>query len=429
MAGAISSGEWRRHGTLLLPCTFGIMLCSMYGYSLGVLIAPLEQAFGWSRAEITSGAVIIAMIALVVAPMTGVVCDRIGPRRIALVGIPLFCAAFAFLSTAHDLVSWWVRWALLGLAAMTVLPAIWTAAISSVFTKNRGTALAVALCGTSIGGMFIPAITQWLIGQHGWRGAYVGLALIIFAIVYPLAWIFFRSPLDDKGKANQSLTTPIVAGMTAREGFRSAAFLKLAIATIIYSVAINGLTTNAFPILVAHGFDTTQAAGIAGLVGLGSLVGRLGGGLLLDRFDARLVAGGAVLVPILTSVLLLAMPASTEAAMAAAFILGLAAGTELDACAYLASRHFGMRAFGTLFGAINGMMLFANGLAPMLANHIYDVTRSYDAFLIGIVPAFLVTALLFAFLGRYPAFDGQETPEAPRPEPLALSPKPATGEA
>ena len=96
--------------------------------------------------------------------------------------------------------------------------------------------------------------------------------------------------------------------------------------------------------------------------------------------------------------------------MTASFVLGLAIGTELSSCAYLAARHFGLRSLGTLFGAMNGLMLFANGLGPMLANMVFDLTRSYHMFLLTASPAFLVTALLFLLLGRYPDFDG--VPEA-----------------
>src|SRR5262245_39125735 len=63
-AGAWDNSEWRQHWTLLIPCIAGIVLCAVHGYSLGVMIIPLEQEFGWSRAEITTGPLIISFIAL-----------------------------------------------------------------------------------------------------------------------------------------------------------------------------------------------------------------------------------------------------------------------------------------------------------------------------------------------------------------------------
>src|SRR5687768_2756992 len=109
------SSEWRQHWPLLLPCIVGIMLASVQGYTIGVMIGPIEQEFGWTRAQIASGSFIIACIALVTAPLMGIGVDRLGPRRIALVGVVLYCAALAFVATtSSNILSWWLRWALLG---------------------------------------------------------------------------------------------------------------------------------------------------------------------------------------------------------------------------------------------------------------------------------------------------------------------------
>jgi predicted MFS family arabinose efflux permease len=200
--------------------------------------------------------------------------------------------------------------------------------------------------------------------------------------------------------------------MTAREGFTSSRFYLLAAATVIFSTAICGLTANQTPILIAQGLTPGKAAAIAGLMGIGSIIGRLAGGILLDRWDAKKVAALSVLTPCINVGLLLAFPTSVEAAMAATFILGLAIGTELDAVAYLAARHFGLRALGLIYGTINGLMLFANGLAPMLANHVYDVTRSYHPYMWAVIPTFFLTALLFLLMGNYAHHAPEEEPAA-----------------
>lgn len=201
---------------------------------------------------------------------------------------------------------------------------------------------------------------------------------------------------------------PLLSGVTLREGMASPSFLKLASAVIVYSVALSAMTTNSVPILIAQGLDARGAAGIAGVIGIGSIIGRLSGDFLLDRLAANKVAAVSVLIPCISVLLLIAIPGSAQTAILASLILGLSVGTEVDACAYLAARHFGLRSFGALFGAINGLMLFANGLAPMLANLVYDVTRSYNIFLWAVIPACAIAALLFLSMGAYP----EQTEEA-----------------
>jgi predicted MFS family arabinose efflux permease len=414
-------GELHQHWRVLPPCMLGIMLCSTHGYSLGVMIPALEREFGWPRAEISMGMMIISMIALVGAPLVGLATDRFGPRRIALGGILVFSFALAMLSAATSLASWWLLWVLLGAGNMLILPTVWTKAINFYFDANRGIALALALCGTGVAAAFVPSLTNALVEHFGWRQAYVGLGLIGAAVTFLPAWFLFRLPSRaDQAKPGAIAPPRQIQGVSARDGFAQPRFLKLAGATLLFSVTICALTTNLVPVLLSRDMTAATAAGIAGLLGIGSITGRLVGGFLLDRFDAAKVAAASVVMPVVTVLLLLAFP-STGVAALACVILGLAVGTEVDCCAYLAARHFGLRAFGTLFGTMNGLMLFGNGIAPVLANHVYDVTRSYDIVLWAQIPACLGTAVLFLLLGPYPELD---TDEAPHQAPLA-DPAPA----
>ena len=67
----------------------------------------------------------------------------------------------------------------------------------------------------------------------------------------------------------------------------------------------------------------------------------------------------------------------------------------------------------TVLATLTALMLFGNGIAPVLANHVYDVTKSYDSVLWFQIPACLGTAVLFLLLGPYPAFPTeQEAPAA-----------------
>ena len=416
-------GELRRNWRVLPPCMIGITLCSVHGYSLGVMIPVLEREFGWPRAEISMGMMIISMIALVGAPLVGIAIDRFGPRHIALAGILVFSFGLANLSNATDLQSWWLLWVLLAVGNMLILPTVWTKAINACFDRNRGIALAIALCGTGIAAAFVPTLTNGLVEHYGWRGAYIGLGGIGAAVTFPLAWLLFRTPGDGgrRGSASRDPAEPApqVQGISAREGFVQPGFLKLAGATLLFSITICALTTNLVPVLISRDLTPAAAAGIAGLLGLGSITGRIVGGFLLDRFDAAKVAAISVVMPVMTVALLLAFPGAGMAA-AACLILGLAVGTEVDCCAYLAARHFGLRSFGTLFGAMNGLMLFGNGIAPVLANHVYDVTKSYDIVLWIQIPACLGTALLFLLLGPYPDLAAQQSPRpGAQPDPAA----------
>ncbi|MGE3690932.1 MAG: MFS transporter [Novosphingobium sp.] len=403
-ASPAPADEWRKYGTVLLPCLLGMMLSGLHGYSLGVMVMPLEQAFGWTRAQISIGPLIISCIGLVAGPIVGAGIDRIGPRPIAMAGVALTCAAIAFLSTATaSIESWWLRWVLLGLAVTMISPTVWTTAINSLFDRNRGKALALILCGTGLVGAIAPPLTNGLVEAYGWRMAYVMLAAGAALAVLPLVLLFFRSA-KDRASASGSQSARALSGLTASQGFRSTIFYKLAVAFFVFGTGAIALTTIVVPLLRSKGFGGGEAAAMAGLVGIGSLAGRFAGGFLLDWIDAKKVAAASVMAPMLSCALLIALPGSALQASAACLLLGLAVGTEVDACAYLAARHLGMRAFGSLFGTMNGVLLFGVGLAPVVANHVYDVTRSYDPVLWGLLPMCALSVALFLSLGRYPEF-------------------------
>lgn len=399
--------EWRDHGHIIPACIAGMMLVAIHNYTLGVMIHPLEQEFGWSRAQISIGPLMPSLAAVVMAPVVGLAVDRYGPRRIALFGVPFFSGALALLSTASDIVSWWGLYALLGVATMFIFPMVWTSAISARFNRNRGLALAIALAGTGISAALMPVVATWLLDEQGWRGAYVSIGILCFAVAFPL--VFFLFDRHDQRRPLPNASFAVVADRTAaRAQMVSKRFMLLALAAAVFSLALCALTTNAVPVLLAEGFDAMTAATIAGVIGIGTITGRIAGGFLLDRFDGRYVAALSVVAPTITAAILLGTQGSQEGATVACLLLGLAAGAEYDACAYLTARYFGTQNFGALFGLIAGIVLFTNGVAPALSNHVYDLVKTYDPVLWALMPMFALAAVLFLALGKYPEQAPQE---------------------
>ncbi len=421
--------EWRRHWKVVVPCFIGIMLISLHGHSLGVMIRPLEEEFGWPRAQISAGFLFISVLALLVGPIVGGFVDRMGPRRIGLYGLLIYCATLSMLSLANSSIwSWWGLWLVLAMGSMTILPVVWIALLNGYFFTSRGLAMAIALSGTGMGAAVWPIITNTLVDEFGWRTAYVMLAVVAVAVSFPIAFFLFReappreasvSPSGDRSQGSVQPGAPLadLAMPEAGEQIRSARFIKLAAASIIFAVASCALTNNIVPVLIGEGLTPGKAAATAGLLGVGSIIGRVVGGYLLDRLDGNKVAAFSVLLPLIPTTILLSTEQSHLWAGIACLVMGFSVGTELDCCAYLATRHFGTCNFGRLFGLINGLLLFGAGVAPTTANYVYDVTHTYDLVLVGLIPLFLITAILFLAMGNYRHLD----PVTGRP---ALAPVP-----
>jgi MFS family permease len=401
--------EWRDHWPVVLSSAAGVALGSIHMYSLGVMIAPLEEEFGWSRTQITSGMVITSLFSILFSPLMGMLIDRIGPRRIALTGVSFyFCTVLLLSRATSEIYTWWSMWTLLGISLLFIKPTVWVTAISSLFSSSRGMALAFILSGTGISSLLTPMLAYYFTEHYGWRSAYVLLACVWALPVLPLIYFFFTSSLDSHRRSSKTVTSkiPVLSGITAAMGFRSLTFYKLAIASLLMAVASVSLVVNLVPILTSKELPRATAVAIAGIVGISQVTGRLLAGYLVDRCEARIVAAICVLLPVSTSLVLLLFPISAPAAVIAVVILGLCAGGELDAAAYLASKHFGMLNFGTLFGAITGVMTLGVGMGPVLASFVYDLTGSYNLVLWAVIPLAMVASYLFWSLGSYPNFPG-----------------------
>lgn len=397
------AGEWRRHWPVVVASMAGVTLFTVHTYSIGVMIAPLESEFGWTRSQISSGPMIVAMLGVLMAPIAGLAIDRFGPRRVAIPGTVLLCVVLALLSTATaSMASWWTLWTLLGLAAVWIGPPVWTAAIATLFHSGRGLALALTLCGSGIGASLVPITTNYFVEHYGWRSAYLGLAGLWGLITLPLVFCCFAGAVDARRGTTEP--QPVLSGFAVREGLQRASFWKMALGASLHTLVCSSLLVNMVPILSDEGMARATAAAIAGVVGIGSIVGRVCGGYLLDRMNGNGIAGVSVAIPIVSGALLLSFPGSVAMSVAAVLILGLAIGVELDAVAYLAARHLGLRSFGALFGTISGILVLANGLGPFIVNSVYDATRSYDALLWAVIPAGTLSAALFFSLGPYPTF-------------------------
>ena len=398
--------EWRSHWLVVLSACGAVGMTTINTYSTGLFIDPFEHEFGWTRAEITSGPAIAAVTTIIIGPFMGAAVDRIGPRRIGIIGLIALGSLTASLGLAGPSIwSWLGIWTLLALMNVFILPNVWTAAVSGLFSASRGLALAVTLCGSSIASIITPLLTLHLIAQLGWRWAYVGLAATWSVVVIPLVLLLFSSVQDNarlmrspsQSRTKDALLTAIRHEMLSRR------FLQMAVGVLLIASVVVTFTVSLVPILSWNGISRAEAASIAALVGFSSIAGRLVIGVLLDHLAGRILAAGAILLPVLSSGFLIAEPGSVAAAMTAVLILGLSLGAELDLVAYLASRYFSLRHFGFLFGTLASVVTLAGGGGPMLLSEVYDSTHSYLPGLWAAIPMCLASAMLFLTLGPYPA--------------------------
>lgn len=405
----LAVAEWRKSWTVVMAAMLGVTVGSVHIYATGLFIQPIESEFGWSRTQITSGMTIIAFMGFLFSPLMGMLVDRWGARRIGLFGVIFYCGATAMLSLAGPSIwSWWALWFLVSVTVLGMKPTVWSAAVSSHFELNRGLAIAIAFCGTGVGSTIVPLLTNSMINEFGWRGAYMGLGLIFFIAAVPILFFFFFDARQSNEKKSRKETDPtpsapvVLNGWSVRQGLRSRQFYQLAISALLITAVIVGFVVHIVPLLTESGIPRNTVVKIVSLIGIMSIIGRLTVGFLFDHFPGPPIGMVSVGLPMVAAILLLLFPGSMVFSIIAVMFLGLSVGGEYDAIIYLSTKYFGLRNYGSLFGMVVSLLVAGVGLGPIMAGFFYDISGDYNLFLLVAIPMCAITCVLIGTLGSYP---------------------------
>jgi cyanate permease len=328
------------------------------------------------------------------------VVDRFGPRRVAITGLLVKTGSFALLATATgSLLNWSLLWMVLAVGVVLVQSTVWTSAVAARFDHSRGLAMAVALSGTPITAAVCPVLATWLIESYGWRAGFVGVAAAWLAVTFPEVLFFFKDGRTPAGE--QRAAAPVAPpGLTLREGIRTAAFYRLLIAFGTFSFYSMTMSSNLVPLLSETGISAMQAASIAAVMGIVGIVARLTVGFLLDRIPGGIIGGITQFLPVIAcGILLLDAPSVLMLTLAVA-LFGIATGAEIDVALYLATRHFGLRAFAALFGAVITFGAINAAIGPYVAGWLHDRSGNYDTLLVSIMVAMTIGAVAMGTIGR-----------------------------
>jgi len=385
----------------------GMSVAPLMMYTMGIFIQPLEQEFGWTRAAITSGLSVYAAISVLFSSIVGMVIDRIGPRRIAIVGVVGFVVAFGMLATINgSMWQWWTNWFAISLAAVLLKATVWVSAVTGHFDRARGMALALTLSGSSITAIAGPTFGGWLIEHYGWRVAYFGIAGTWAFVSLPLLIAYFHGVTETKSMSGIAVSSNTISSEVTQRGIRdsllSSRFIKLAIACVMSYFVIIGSIVNMVPIISADGLAPSEAASVVGALGVASFGGRLLAGYWLDHYSATSFGTIVFALPAAACLILLYAEITWLNAVIIVVIFGVATGVEVEIASFITAKTFGTRNFGVLFGTIVGLLGISSGLAPITFGHIYDKFGSYDPAILMSLPLSVIAGMLIASLRNAP---------------------------
>lgn len=399
--------EWQAHWGLVFAATLGMSLLALPPVALGLFMQPLSDEFGWSRASISAGTLVFAVVSTPLVPVAGALADRFGSRRVLIPGLVLTGGAFAaFGLLTPSLWHWFGAWLVFTLCQTLTRSPIWNRTVSAAFSVSRGLALAILMAGISVGQLLVPIVASTLIERYGWRGAYGLIALGWYGLTLAATVLLYREPKAAAPvTAMQAADAPMVlGGLTLREALRDPKIQRIAFAIMLQSIVFTGFTLHLFPMLGASGLAEKDAAFITGFIGLGLLAGQLITGWLADRVRGSLLPVASFLLPGIGYLLIL-QGSGNEALLALGVVIaGYGSGAVINITTYLTTRYAGVRHFGKIFGIISSLMGLGAGLGPVIAGKVFDVSGSYSAYLLlGLMLACLASVAVTR-LGPYREF-------------------------
>jgi predicted MFS family arabinose efflux permease len=387
---------------------------SMTVFVFSVFIRPVTEAFGWSRGQFGAALGASSLVGAISLPLIGWALDRYGIRKVLLPAIVAFAATTGSLALLQpSLPMLFAIFILIGIAGAAQSAVPYSKVIAVWFDDHRGLALGLAIAGTGISTALMPLLAQTLTGLYGWRVGYAGLGIASFLVAFPAVALFMR----DMPTTSPTAASPELPGTLARDAVRSGRFWILVVAFYCGVTAVNGVMTQAVALLGDRGIPPQTAAASLAATGLIVIVSRLVAGVCVDRFHAPFVC--AVFFGIsMIGIAMLAAGVSGTPALIGMMLCGVAIGAELDLMAFLVSRYFGLRAFGTIFGYLFIVLPVGVGSGSALMGIVYDRAHSYEPMLIAFVVMSALCCVLLLGLGPYvyprrPAAAGEAFPLQP----------------
>lgn len=265
----------------------------------GVLIVPLEQAFGWDAATISGAISLNILLGGLVGPFGAALIQRIGMRATVLSSLSLLAVGAGGAAFARQPWELYATWGVLvGVGSGAGMVGMATAVANRWFVARRGLVVGLLTASNASGQLIFLPLLASLAENVGWQSVPWAVALVIVILIPITVLLLAESPgsigLGPYGAAAEAPTVPnatnpfVVALSGLGRGVRSLEFWLLFASFAVCGFSTNGLVaTHLIPYCIDHGIPEVSAAGLLAAMGVFDLIGTTVSGWLTDRYNAR----------------------------------------------------------------------------------------------------------------------------------------------
>ena len=389
----------------------GLGFCTE-GFS--ALFKPIASDLGFSRAVTSVAAGIRGLGLGLMAPLTGWLVDKFGPRWVIVVGICLMGTGLVLMNFITLLWTFYIVWGLIiGIGSSMAFTIPVDKALTNWFVSKRGLAIAMRFVIIGIVGVIILPIITWLITTQSWRITCLIWAGVMFASV-PLMWFFIKQKRPEyygllpdgatvESGSEADIDSLIGKGVeyaadfqetefTLRQAMRTPAFWMLIMADSIGMIVGWGFTLHCIPFITDMGIAPTVAGGMMAMMVFFTIPSRFFSGFIADRVKKDRLQFLMAVAFLFQAVGITAFLLNQTIAMVYVFLIlyGFGIGPIRPLLIIMRGRYFGRKAYGSIEGTSILLESPLSLLAPVYSGWVYDTTGSY-------ITAFILFAGLATF--------------------------------
>jgi MFS family permease len=354
-------------------------------YSFGAFFSSMAEEFGAGRGATSLMFSITAFLYFGLGMLSGRAADRFGPRPILAVGAVVIGVGLMLTSLVDHL---WLGYLTYGLGvgvgvACGYVPML--AAVGGWFERRRAIASGVAVEGVGLGTLLIARLAAELISSYGWRTTYV-----IFGLGAPAVLM-----LCLLGAARPPVRLDEAEPLRIGEAVRTPAFRWFYVSALLMSMALFVPFVFLAAFAEEHGIGKVAAASLLGVIGGGSIVGRLGLAALGDWIGRMRVLRGSFLLLGSSFLFWLSAGGSFKLLFVFAIVMGIAYGGFIALSPAVTAEMFGLVGLGGIMGTLYTAAGVGGLIGPPLAGMLIDYSNSYT---VVIVSAMVLSFIAFVCL-------------------------------
>ncbi|GLS88840.1 MFS transporter [Cypionkella aquatica] len=351
----------------------GVMGCVAMGalFSLPVLLTPMVQATGWSRTGISAAMTIAFLSMAAMAMIWGALSDRYGARPVVMTGAVVFSISLWGAGHAPSLLWFQLIFGVLVGGSVAAFFAPMMATVTGWFSTQRSLAVSLISAGMGMAPVTMSPLAAWLVQSYDWRVVLSLLAGLVALVTLPLALLLKRPP----AQAEVGFDAPDSA-MTVRGAVRSPQFIVLVAANFFCCATHSGPIFHTVSYAEICGIAALAAVSIYSVEGIAGMFGRIGFGVMGDKFGAKRVLVAGLLVQAFGALAyFFARDLGQFYAVAALF--GFIYAGIMPLYAVLVRENFPMKMMGTIMGGTGMAGSLGMATGPVLGGWIFDKTGSY----------------------------------------------------